>query len=139
MATIDRPLSGVTDVLGLTRYHHLAEQIKETIALYEMTSKDARLDESSETLRKLINGQARRLRDLDSKAGRIPSYTSMVLILLGAALLLVVTISLIFSDLPSTLTDTGAAISSLTFVIYFAKALEVFFRQEKSEIDRVSP
>ena len=139
MATIfDRPLSGVTDVLGLTRYHHLAEQMKETIDLYELTLRHGDLCDSSDKLKSLINEQTIRLCELDTKAGWLPAFSLTIIRLLAAAYLLVITIALLESHYSGPLAYSGAALGSLTFVIYIGAALDAMIRQIKTERKRVS-
>jgi len=136
MPAIDRPLSGVTDVLGLTRYHHLANQMKETIELYEMTSRDAALTESSETLKKVINAQSLRLSDLDTNAGRFSTYFLIFVKALSAAYMLAIVFVFVRSPWTSSIVVTGAALSSLISAILLISAVETLFTQQKTERKR---
>jgi hypothetical protein len=138
MATISRPFSGVTDVLGLTRYHHLAKQVKETIELYEMTSNDIHLGESSETLKKVIDAQVSRLSELDTKAGRFSSYSVILIKLMSAAYMLTITFVALGSHWTSSISITVSALSSFTSAVLVLAAFETYFTQQKTETRRVA-
>jgi VIT1/CCC1 family predicted Fe2+/Mn2+ transporter len=138
MATINQPFSGITDLLGLTRYHHLAKQVKETIELYELTSKDSDLDESSKTLRRVINAQVSRLSDLDTKADRLSSYSVILFKLMGAAYMLTVTFVALSSHWTSSISITVAALSSFTTAVLIVAAFETLLTQQKTESKRAA-
>jgi hypothetical protein len=138
MTTINQPFSGITDLLGLTRFHHLAKQVKETIELYELTSKDDDLDESSNTLRIVINAQVSRLSDLDTKAGRLSSYSVILIKLMSAAYMLTVTFVALGSHWTSSISITVAALSSLMTAVLIVAAFETLFTQQKTESKRAA-